>query len=458
MPRPLPPELVRLLFKALLNDPSETGQTLTNALSVCSLWYGLGIAMRWKDVVVNNFKLSRFNAMSFKRPLLKQLDHIRSFTVRLSGNQELIMHDDIGNLAQCLCRMQYLTTLSLELRPSRDEALQTRCRHFGVLFGDLSFILSRLPKSVENLELTVSSHSLLGRKQSCAYCDTLREATASVKNFRYSGALCPSFFRDLAHHPQRKTESLVINMISLLRCMSREANLWQCCWQPWRALDNGVELATAARAALNLGKMPQIRRLEILSMLGDSTHSNNPRTELGIVHRNVIDNTAAVYPFISAQPYSWIRYQESPHHKMHEKVVKFDGVAIQIEGQNWIETTFGARYPADHKATSEGQSGGYRWLPAPNIKQIEYKCVKWDPAPALWKWEQEADCKLLLPQFKDHIGSVSPLRRETCEAERKGVRLSDCAMVIEYPELPGADNTDDSWVTGDSVGSSSGLQ
>lgn len=310
--------------------------------------------------MVNNFKLSRFNAMLFKQPLLKQLDHIRSFTVRLNGNQEIILHEDIGNLTQCLRRIQYLTTLSQELRSSRDEALQTRCRHLGVLFGDLSFIFSKMAQSVENLELIISSHSLLGRKQSCAYCETLRAATAWVKNLRYSGALCPSFFRDLAHNLLTKTETLVINMIYLLRCTSRDVALWRCCWQPRRALDDGVELATAARAVLGLRKMPQIRRLEILSMLGDATHSDDPRTELGIVHRNIVDNTAAVYPCISAQPCSWIRYQESPHHKMFEKVVKFNEVAIQLEGQNWIETTFGARYPADYKATSEGQSGGYR--------------------------------------------------------------------------------------------------
>lgn len=48
------------------------------------------------------------------------------------------------------------------------------------------------------------------------------------------------------------------------------------------------------------------------------------------------------------------------------------------------------------------------------------------------------------------------LERELCEAERRGTRLSDYAMTIEYPEVAGANLTDDSF-TGESAGDESEL-
>lgn len=78
MARPCPLKIIRLVFQALLNESSETDQTLTDALCVCWLWYELCIAMGWKDVLVNNFKLSRFHAMLSEQTIMRLLRDVES--------------------------------------------------------------------------------------------------------------------------------------------------------------------------------------------------------------------------------------------------------------------------------------------------------------------------------------------------------------------------------------------
>lgn len=455
MPQPLPPELVRLLFKTLLNDAQQSSRTFTNALAVCSLWYDLGIGMRWKDIVLDNFKLFRLHAFMPKHPSSKCYDRVRSLTICLTGFNTLALQGDLQNLAQCLSRTRYLTALSLELRYPRDESLQERCQHLGWGPWDLMRVLSSMPEGIRDLELVVSSHRLRHRPPTCTHCWMLASAVARIKNLRYHGALCPSFFVRLERLPPSQIEALAINMISSLSC-----NLTNCCCklQSWRGLDSGAALVVAARSAIASGKLSNIKCFNILSMLGDSQLQDESRQELAIVCRNMVDNRTAIYPFIVGRPYCWIRYQESPNHIILEKVAKINDLAAQLEGRSRDVTTFGSRHPASYRRSIEGASAEYTWLPTADIKKIDVKCVKWEPAPALWRWEQEAGRKLLLPRFKDHVGEMVPLQRDICEAERRGERLSDCVMVIEYPDLPGADNTDDSGLTGESVGNSSELQ
>ena len=238
------------------------------------------------------------------------------------------------------------------------------------------------------------------------------------------------------------------------KCVDQD---WRCSWQPFRGNDTAYALASAARIVLETGNLPNIKRFDIVGILGHPAEPSTWNRELGIVHRALITERSRVYPIIPDDSRIWIRYQETPDSKILEKCSVFEHLAVELEGGGgWATTSLGSRHPQVYKENATGAYQDHIWQPMPDINSIPYTITHWNPAPTLWRWEQEAGRLLLLPRFIDSIGRLEVLERELCEAERKGVRLSDYAMIIEYPEAAGADLTDDSF-TGESAGDQSGL-
>lgn len=64
---------------------------------------------------------------------------------------------------------------------------------------------------------------------------------------------------------------------------------------------------------------------------------------------------------------------------------------------------------------------------------------------------------LLLPRFDGSIGGPRPLKRDLYEEQRRDIRLSDCAMMPEYPEHSDAENANDSYLGRRCAGNSNKL-
>lgn len=433
-------DIIRIFFKTLLNTKADRGRTYTGCLRVCKEWYKIGITVSLKDVVLlNRVQLISLACLRLVFHTLDYLKRTRSITVYIDfpqfGSEFCGLSSDIDRLLLMATNLE-----SLSIRQGRLSHTQSLCYTQTDLAVTrcLRLLSLYIPQSMKHLDIKVHGHCLgrqLAENRSCADCQALGKIVSGLKVFRFHGEICPAFFKDSVWSSRNALTTININMFSTSGC-----NLPDCRCMVENP-DAVSKFALLARRLLEKGVFPHIQSFQIISELQRPMHGLPPTTESGIVVRNLVQNKTVVFPCIKSSPKSWIRYQATPGGMIIEKCESLPRLLEELEAESWSQTSHGSRLPQKDNVSD------YIWLSKPNILQPNNESTLWNPAPALWRWEQEAGRLLLLPRFVNGVGEQEILKRNLCEAERKGVRLSDYSMTIEYPEIDVASVTDDSRLT-----------
>lgn len=424
----LPADLVQPFFRTLLNDFQNHKTEYLNCLTLCRQWHDLGIPILYRDLVIREANVRTLTDYLTADNDQKHCKYVQSLTVYDQFQYWKYAMFDI----QCLLPyLEKLVSLSVHFRTMLDDGL------------DFTNAITNLPSHVHFFEVRVAEDVRCDPEDGCA-CDGVARLASTVRVFRYYGCFCSMFFRTLCD----STHELPFRSISINNI--RGGNLYL---EGSQALDESYGMVSDGQSLLNSGRLPQIKHFAIYSVVLQGPISGQ---STGIILRDLLRKRTTVYPLIHypliyASPNSWIRIQQSPSHKLIEKCATMSRITDASEAEGWVVTSFGAAVPLELAEKAVRMRCDYHYSQKLDLVQLPDTCMTWREAPELWKWEQEAGRLLLLPQFYDDIRQLDALKRDICEAERKGTRLSDYAMTCEVPhDHVEGDTSDESWMSGSS--------
>ena len=461
--RDLPSEVLQAILRVVrVSSIQVPGFSLPTCLRVCSLWCTIGTPLLYADVILNNSSLHKFTENSTATGLAM----MRSLSIKIKPERaaeaasttspsgwEIPIYaegsDYIAANGSSETRALWASLIGLASTVSRTGKLESfsllvtsiypnfKREGFWLRGSDIGNIVASLPPTLRHLEVDTKGYdrSIFSAQH---LCQKFQNCLPFLQSLRLRLAtLCPSILELAASDTSSaastlsQTSSLENVVISLVGGetdstinLCEDTEKIAACPESSSAyrltLDSCRRLRTSlvsrSEKCLSSQVFPSIARLSVIDSvypIGGTGYGFS-----AINDRNLVKRTTTSNPFYTTNDEMALHYRDVRGENALA-IGNFFEIEAFAEGNAWIETINGSRFPASFKESSRCREGQYLWR-SPQVVDRQAFRAKGGGTLDWWHYEDLAGRSLLRARVTDGVGDV-----ETVERERSKEELDD---------------------------------